>query len=51
MGQTTLSDLAILSIESEAAENTDFDDVINYFATLKPRNYSKTSTVKIDGFT
>ena len=37
MGQSRLSDLALLSIESELARNTDFDDVINGFAALKTR--------------
>lgn len=35
MGQSKLSDLAILSIESELAKDTDFEEVINKVAVLK----------------
>ena len=37
MGQSRLSDLAILSIESELAKGIDFDEVIHKFAVLKAR--------------
>jgi hypothetical protein len=37
MGQSRLSDLAILSIESDLAKGVDFDEVINKFATLMAR--------------
>ena len=37
MGQSRLSDLAILSIENELAKDIDFDEVINKFAALKAR--------------
>ena len=37
MGQDRLSDLALLSVERETLEETDFDDVINQFATVKSR--------------
>ena len=37
MGQDRLSDLALLSVEKETLEKTDFDDVIDKFATVKSR--------------
>jgi hypothetical protein len=37
MGQERLSNLALLSIESELRENMDFSDLINSFAELKAR--------------
>ncbi|CAM1323605.1 Uncharacterised protein r2_g3213 [Pycnogonum litorale] len=37
MGQDRLSDLALLSVERETLETTDFDDVIYQFATVKSR--------------
>ena len=37
MGQSRLSDLAILSIESDFAKGVDFDEVISKFAALKAR--------------
>ena len=37
MSQSRLSDLAILSIESEFVKNIDFDDVIDKFTGLKVR--------------
>ena len=37
MGQDRLSDLALLSVERETLEKTDFDDVIDQFATVKSR--------------
>ena len=37
IGQDRHSDLALLSIERETLEKTDFDDVINQFATVKSR--------------
>ena len=37
MGQSRLSDLAILSIESDMVKDIDFDDVIDRFAALKTR--------------
>jgi hypothetical protein len=37
MGQERLSNLALLSIESELCENLDFSDLINSFAGLKVR--------------
>ena len=37
MGQSRLSNLAILSIESESARSIDFDEVIDKFAALKAR--------------
>ncbi|ESO02949.1 hypothetical protein HELRODRAFT_81078, partial [Helobdella robusta] len=37
MGQSRLSDLAILSIERDLAKKVDFDEVINKFASLKAR--------------
>lgn len=37
MGQSRLSDLAILLIESDLAKAVDFDEVINKFAALKAR--------------
>ena len=37
MGQSRLTDLAILFIESELANDTDFDEVICDFAELKVR--------------
>ena len=40
MGQCRLSDLAILSIESELARNTDFHQVIDEFATMKTMKVS-----------
>jgi len=35
MGQSRLSDLALLSIESDMVKDIDFDDVIDRFAALK----------------
>ena len=37
MGQDRLSDLALLRVERETWEKTDFDDVIDRFATVKSR--------------
>ena len=37
MTQDRLTDLAVLSIESEIARTVDFDDIIHYFANLKAR--------------
>ena len=37
MGQDRLSALALFSIEREALEKTDFDDVIDAFAAVKAR--------------
>ena len=37
MGQDRLSDLALLSVERETLEKTDFDDVIDQFATVKSK--------------
>ncbi|KAG8235475.1 hypothetical protein J437_LFUL011866 [Ladona fulva] len=37
MGQDRLSDHALLSVERETLETTDFDDVIDQFATVKSR--------------
>ena len=37
MGQQRLVDLAILSIERETLESTDFDDIIDKFASAKAR--------------
>ncbi|KAG8238966.1 hypothetical protein J437_LFUL018705 [Ladona fulva] len=37
MGQDHLSDLALPSVERETLETTDFDDVIDQFATVKSR--------------
>jgi hypothetical protein len=37
MGQDRLSDLALLSVERETLEKTDFDHVIDQFATVKSR--------------
>lgn len=37
MGQDRLSDLALMSVEREALEKVDFDDVINQFASVKAR--------------
>jgi hypothetical protein len=37
MGQERLSNLALLSIESELCENLDFRDLTNSFAELKAR--------------
>ena len=37
MGQSRLSNLALLSIESDIAKDIDFDDVIGRFAALKTR--------------
>ncbi|ESO02950.1 hypothetical protein HELRODRAFT_81101, partial [Helobdella robusta] len=37
MGQSRLSDLAILSIERDLAKEVDFDEVIDKFASLKAR--------------
>ena len=37
MGQSRLSDLAILSIESDMVKDVDFDEVIDKFAALKTR--------------
>lgn len=37
MGQSRLSDLAILSIESELVKGIDFNEVIHNFAALKAR--------------
>ena len=37
MGQDRLSDLALLSVEGETLETTDFDNVIDQFATVKSR--------------
>lgn len=37
MGQSRLSDLALLSIESETVKDIDFDEVIDRFAALKTR--------------
>jgi hypothetical protein len=37
MGQERLSNLALLSIESELCENLDFSHLINSFAELKAR--------------
>ncbi|XP_056392625.1 zinc finger MYM-type protein 1-like [Hyla sarda] len=37
MGQSRLSDLALLSVESELVQTIDFDEVINSFAALKAR--------------
>ena len=35
MGQSRLTDLAILSIESELAKDSDFDEVIRDFDEIK----------------
>ena len=42
MGQQHLVDLAILSIERETLESTDFEDIIDKFVTAKARkiNYN-----------
>ena len=40
MGQERISDLALLSIENRTAENIDFDDLIDQFASLKTRQVS-----------
>lgn len=40
MSQSRLSDLAVLSIENELTRQTDFDDVIDQFATMKTRKHS-----------
>ena len=37
MGQSRLSDLVMLSIESDSAQEIDLDDVINKFSVLKVR--------------
>ena len=37
MGQDRLSDLALISVERETLEKTDFDDVIDQFAVVKSR--------------
>jgi len=37
MGQSRLSDLALLSIESDMMKDIDFDGVIDRFAALKTR--------------
>ena len=37
MGQSRLSDLAILSVENELAKGTDLDEMIHKFAALKTR--------------
>ena len=37
MEQERLSDLALRSLERETLEETDFDDVIDQFATVKSR--------------
>ena len=37
MSQIRLTSIAILSIERDITENTNFDDVINDLATLKSR--------------
>ena len=37
IGQDRLSDLALLSVEREASEKTDFDDVIYQFETVQSR--------------
>ena len=37
MGESRLSALAILSIESELVETISFDDVISEFASMKAR--------------
>lgn len=37
MGQQRLVDLAILSVERETLESTDFDDIIDKFAAVKAR--------------
>jgi hypothetical protein len=37
MGQEKLSNLALLSTESELCENLDFNNLINSFAELKAR--------------
>ncbi|KAM9311655.1 zinc finger MYM-type protein 1-like [Gastrophryne carolinensis] len=37
MGQSRLSDLALLSVESELVQTIDFDEVVNSFAALKTR--------------
>jgi hypothetical protein len=37
MGQSRLSGLALLSIESETVKDIDFDEVIDRFAALKTR--------------
>ena len=38
MGQSRLSDLALLSIENDVAKDIDFDQVIDKFAAMKSRN-------------
>ncbi len=40
MSQSRLSGLAVLSIENELTRQTDFDDVIDLFATMKTRRHS-----------
>ena len=40
MGQSRLTDLAILSIESELAKDTDSDEVIRDFGKIKVRRVS-----------
>ena len=37
MGQSRICDLAILSVESEETEKTDFDKIIDDFASIKSR--------------
>ena len=37
MGQSTISDLALLSIEGDMVKDIDFDGVIDRFAALKTR--------------
>ncbi|CAM1308417.1 Uncharacterised protein r2_g1833 [Pycnogonum litorale] len=45
MGQDRLSDLALLSVERETLETTDFDDVIDQFATVKSRKINLLQTM------
>ena len=37
MGQERLNDLALMSVEREALEKVDFDEIINHFAAVKAR--------------
>ena len=37
MGQDRLTDLALLSIERQMLQNTDFEEIIDEFASVKAR--------------
>jgi len=47
MGESRLSALAILSIESDLVEILSYDDIISEFASMKPRRIAFSTFNKI----